>query len=202
MATLYYFHDPMCSWCWGYRPCVQELFSRLPDTVNRINVVGGLAPDSDEPMPPVQREAIAGYWRRIETLLGTTFNYDFWTECEPRRSTYPACRAVLAAARQGCEEEMILAIQTAYYLQASNPSDLDTLQRLAEKLDLDAALFEKDIRSPEIEEELQRQLGFTRRAQVSGFPSLALEVAGQLAPLTVDYKSYEKTLQEIEQLIP
>ncbi|MFT6977114.1 MAG: putative protein-disulfide isomerase, partial [Shewanella psychromarinicola] len=19
-TTLYYVHDPMCSWCWGYRP--------------------------------------------------------------------------------------------------------------------------------------------------------------------------------------
>ena len=84
MATLYYYHDPMCSWCWGYRPTLQKLFSSLPEGVTRTNIVGGLAPDSDQPMPEAQRAAIAGYWRRIEDMLGAEFNHDFWTRCEPR----------------------------------------------------------------------------------------------------------------------
>ena len=201
MTTLYYFHDPMCSWCWGYRPCAQQLFSHLPGGVARMNVLGGLAPDSDEPMPREQRAAIASYWRRIEEMLGTEFNHDFWTECEPRRSTYPSCRAVIAAARQGCEEEMILAIQTAYYLEARNPSDTSTLEQLAAQLDLDTELFSADIRSPGIEEEFQRQLSFTRRAQVSGFPSLALDSNGQITAISVDYRDWHATLRNIQNLL-
>ncbi|MDF4306582.1 DsbA family protein, partial [Vibrio parahaemolyticus] len=22
---LYYVHDPMCSWCWGYKPTIEKL---------------------------------------------------------------------------------------------------------------------------------------------------------------------------------
>lgn len=201
MATLYYFHDPMCSWCWGYRPTAQRLFSSLPAGVPRTNILGGLAPDSDEPMPQAQRDAIAGYWRRIEDMLGTTFNHDFWTNCEPRRSTYPACRAVIAAAKQGREEDMILAIQEAYYLRAKNPSDTDTLRRLAVELELDAAVFDADLESGDTEEELRRQIGFARRSGTSGFPSLALEYGDQLIPVSVDYKDYATTLKEIEHLL-
>ena len=39
--------------------------------------------------------------RRIEGRIpGVRFNFDFWTHCTPKRSTYPACRAVIAARAQ------------------------------------------------------------------------------------------------------
>ena len=180
---------------------LQKLFSSLPEGVTRTNIVGGLAPDSDQPMLKAQREAIAGYWRRIGDMLGTEFNHDFWRKCEPRRSTYPACRAVIAAAKQGREEEMIFEIQKAYYLEARNPSDIDTLEMLAERLGLDTEIFRKDNASSEIEAELQRQISFARASGVSGFPSLALETNGQLVPISVDYKNYEVSLKQIQQLI-
>ncbi|MBT8079963.1 MAG: DsbA family protein [Gammaproteobacteria bacterium] len=201
MNTLYYFHDPMCSWCWGYRPESQLLFDKLPKGVTRVNVLGGLAPDSDEPMPAALREAIPGTWRRIENLLGTKFNYDFWTKCAPRRSTYPACRAVIAAAKQGAEEEMIHAIQRAYYLQARNPSDLEMLAELAAEIGLDRSRFVEDIRSAGVEDELQRQIAFALQAPISGFPSLALEAGSRLHPVAVDYQDHRRTLDEIGKLV-
>lgn len=196
-ATLWYFHDPMCSWCYAYRPVVKELFANLPDGVARKNVVGGLAPDSDVPMPQEQQQAIAGYWRKIEAMLGTTFNYDFWNRCKPRRSTYPACRAVLAADEQGQAEAMTAAIQDAYYLQARNPSDNSTLIELAGEMQLDVAQFTADLQSDAIEERLREQVALARRSPISGFPSLVLEYSGEMMPIGVDYRDSSTTLAEI-----
>ena len=50
-ATLYHVHDPMCSWCWGYHRTWDELCTLLPGNLAVINVAGGLAPDTDEPLP-------------------------------------------------------------------------------------------------------------------------------------------------------
>ena len=197
LATLYYFHDPMCSWCWGYRPVADQLFANLPAAVVRSNILGGLAPDSSEPMPMWQRAAISGHWKRIEEMLGTTFNYDFWTHCQPRRSTYPACRAVIAASKQGHEDEMVLAIQKAYYLEAQNPSDLDTLQQLAAGLGLNSESFRADMASVETETELQRQIQFSRASISSGFPSLQLKIGGVVHNISVDYKNADTSLAEI-----
>ena len=110
---LYYAHDPMCSWCWGFRPVWEQLTHRLPSNVRTQRLLGGLAPDNNQPMSEQTRERIQDTWRRIEQRIpGTEFNFDFWEKCQPRRSTYPACRAVIAAGRQGekQEERMILAI--------------------------------------------------------------------------------------------
>ena len=107
----------MCSWCWGFRPTWAEIKANLPDEVEVKYLLGGLAPDSKEPMPESMQSDIAGYWRRIQQHIpGTKFNFDFWDKCEPKRSTYPACRAVIAARKQNSEIEldMIDKIQNAF----------------------------------------------------------------------------------------
>ncbi len=98
-------------------------------------ILGGLAPDTQDPMPQEMQT-----WLKIQqTIPGAGFNLDFWTTCQPRRSTYPACRAVIATRHQqpALEAAMILAVQEAYYLNASNPSDMEwTFQDLNTALSL------------------------------------------------------------------
>ena len=190
----------MCAWCWAYRPVSDRLFAELPSAVRLKRVLGGLAPDSDMPMAYDMQEKISGIWHRIQDLLGTEFNHAFWTDCEPRRSTYPACRAVIAAEKQGQHEQMIDAIQRAYYLRAMNPSDTETLETIADELELDSARFVMDLRSDETNQALQAQVDFTQRSGVAGFPSLALMVGDRLHPVTQDYQTHETTLQQIAAL--
>ncbi|MGI9204272.1 MAG: DsbA family protein [Woeseiaceae bacterium] len=201
MATLHYFHDPMCSWCWGYRPVSDRLFASLPAGVILSKTVGGLAPDSDLPMPENLRIALPRAWQKIHDMLGTEFNFDFWTECAPRRSTYPSCRAVLAAEKQNRYDEMTDAIQRAYYLRAMNPSDLGTLQQLAEELGLDGDRFAADIQSQDVEADLQRQVEFARQSPIDGFPSLVLEKDGSSFSITRDYADHRPTLEHVERLL-
>jgi putative protein-disulfide isomerase len=182
--TLYYIHDPMCSWCWGFRPTWDSLRDTIAKEYPQISIryiLGGLAPDSDEPMPLEMQEMLESTWRRIQqTIPDITFNYDFWRMCQPRRSTYPSCRGVIAASQQSAasEEPMILAIQQAYYLHAQNPSDTDTLMACAESIGLDVARFEKDLSSVGVGQLLQSNINQYRQlatqASVSGFPSLVL----------------------------
>lgn len=200
-SSLIYVHDPMCSWCWGYRPTWQQLENHLPEEIAVEYVLGGLAPDSDDPMPPDLQNTIQGYWRRIQTELGTEFNFEFWTTCKPRRSTYPACRAVIAAKHQDREKVMIEAIQRAYYLRAMNPSDVSTLTTLAAEIGLDETKFGEDIASSETEQELQRQIQFVRNSPCRGFPGLLLRLNGKLVSIDVDYLNAQNTLDIIAQCV-
>ena len=176
-SDLYYVADPMCSWCWGFTPTLRAVEENLPDGVHLHLVMGGLAPDSDEPMPAALRQRIQQAWIAVAEGTGAEFNHDFWIRCQPRRSTYPACRAVLAAALQEAGREMFGAIQRAYYLEARNPSLETTLVELAGELSLDQSRFSRDLASAPIEERLRQDLALGRRLQVTGFPSLVLETA-------------------------
>ncbi len=178
-ARLYYFLDPMCSWCWAFRPALQKIEAELPDGVELIRILGGLAADTDHPMPEAMREKLQEIWRTIqEKVPGTEFNFQYWEVCTPRRATYRACRAVIAANLQGdWGAAMIEAIQQAYYLEARNPSDTSTLVELAKTLGLDTERFSFDLDHPDTQVELDRQIAFARARGVKGFPTLLLETS-------------------------
>ena len=202
-TKLYYIYDPMCSWCWGYRPVWDLLQQNLPASIVVEYVAGGLAPDSNSAMPIAQQQMIQNHWRTIEQKLATRFNHDFWRDNTPRRSTYNACRAAIAAHKQSYLKPMIDAIQQAYYLRALNPSDLDILIGVAKELSqqashtLDLGQFITDINSPETDKELARQVSLARELTQQGFPSLVLEVNGVSHQIPLDYSDYRPTLAYI-----
>ena len=139
-------------------------------------------------------------WRNIQSRIpGTEFNFDFWSQCRPRRSTYPACRAVLAARAQNPDSEraMISAIQQAYYLNARNPSDDEVLIDLARHLQLDTDRFENDLNSVETRTSLLGEINFGQQLGAHGFPSMVLNSNGASSLLQLDYNSAENIIRQI-----
>ena len=200
MVTLYYIHDPMCSWCWAFRPVWDKLQAQLPESVRVEYLLGGLAADSDLPMPAEMQKMIRSHWQVIEKRVpGTRFNADFWSLCSPRRSTYPACRAVIAAKNQNMqlEDEMIRSIQQAYYLQARNPSDDDVLIELAAELGLDCGRFRIELNNPETESVLLSEIRRSRDIGATGFPSLILEEKGHFRPIRINYNDADVMIQQL-----
>ena len=163
-------------------------------------LLGGLAPDSNEPMPIEIREYVKGNWKRIQEMIpDTKFNYDFWTSCEPKRSTYPACRAVISAKQQHPDFEnlMIYGIQKSYYLEAQNPSNEDILINIAKKLDLDTDKFKIDLKSSQVNEILFKEIKLARSMDINSMPSLALQVNGTLKVIDIDYLDANYIIKQI-----
>jgi len=199
---LYYVYDPMCSWCWGYRETWLKLVDAL--TSNSIEVryqLGGLAPDSDVLMPVDLQNTLQNIWRKIESQLGTQFNFEFWTKCQPQRSTYPACRACLIAREQGKEKQMLFAIQQAYYLDAKNPSLTNVLASLAESIGFNKLDFEQKLNSDLIDQQLMQEIHSCRQLPIQGFPSLVLSMDGKHIPIPLDYLEWQNTYAYIDKMI-
>jgi len=198
--TLYHVHDPMCSWCYAFKPTLDEIRKNLADNIKVVHVVGGLARHSDEPMPKEQQQTIENIWYQIEEQVGTKFNHDFWRNCKPRRSTYLSCQATMLARYEGKEDEMIEAIQEGYYQRAMNPSDASTLIQLAGEIGLDEKKFEEDLKSYKIEQDLQDELNLRRSLYVRTFPSLILKYKKELYPINIKYNEPQAMLQQIKDL--
>ena len=194
----------MCSWCWGFKPVLEQLEKELPSEIKVEYLLGGLAVDTNEPMPEHMRSQIISTWQRIqETIPGTQFNYDFWEKCTPKRSTYLSCRAVLAAAKQNYKKsfEMITAIQNAYYLEALNPSDTSILQDLAKNIGLNIQVFNDDVNSEETNLKLTKEIELTRKMGIDSFPSLVLNKNDTFFPITLDYNHSDIILDHIKSFI-
>ncbi|MFC1975930.1 DsbA family protein [Chloroflexota bacterium] len=203
MLKLYYFVDPMCSWCYGFSSEMKEIVKNLPDNIRLQYIMGGLAPDSDEPMLEEMKGYIKHHWQTVAARTGAEFNFDFWTKGEPKRATYPSCRAVIAAGLPGEANISLMlgAIQKAYYQQARNPSDNETLVEIAGEMGLDKGRFSEDLNSPKVEELLQTDFEFKYRLGVQGFPTLALEKDGEYFGLTVGYAKADVVLQRLDMVL-
>ena len=188
--NLYYIHDPMCSWCWAFRPTWLKVLRALPSRLNVSYLLGGLAPDSNLSMPLETQKYVQDNWIKIQkSVPGTEFNYDFWTLNEPRRSTYPSCRAVISAKKQHLNFEVLMTegIQKAYYLNAQNPSNEDILIKIAQGIGLNKESFKADLKSTEVNKLLLDQIKMVKTMPISGFPSLVLFKEGLLKRIKIDY---------------
>ena len=248
MPHLLYVVDPMCSWCFGFAPALKEARAQssaqpLPESTEKAShatparlpvelVMGGLAPDSDEPMPAEMRAYVQQAWHAVTARTGVEFEHRFWQECAPRRSTYPACRAVIAAGfleqrARGSRKpatlphapaaesaatnppnsqhatprtpqfeasypdfgpmlwldakpgEMLHAIQHAYYRDAQNPSDADTLIECAAAIGFDRQAFAAQLEAYETERALQAHLARRRALGADSFPTVGMVHQGK-----------------------
>ena len=193
MQKLLYVGDPMCSWCWGFQATLELVHEMLKDIPVQY------AKDSDEPMSADTVAYVQAQWRKVTALSGATFNWDFWEKCAPRRSTYPSCRAVIAASRQGKMREMFEAIQRAYYCDARNPADLPVLSQLAQEIGLDQATFDADIIANTVEADLQDGFNLRRFLNANSFPSLILMQDDSPVWLTKGYKEPDSVLLKLHQ---
>lgn len=152
--------------------------------------MGGLAPDNTQPMDDDLKQAISSYWYQIEKRAQVSFNHDFWRLNTPYRSTYPACRAVIAADRlieQGAVK-MAKAIQSAYYLEAKNPSLEATLVDCASSIGITANQFIEVFKSASTEQQFEQHLTLAHQLQVTGFPALFyIDETNQAYPLAAGY---------------
>ncbi|MCP4325561.1 MAG: DsbA family protein [Psychromonas sp.] len=201
---LFFVYDPMCSWCWGYRPTwltlQQAIQAQLPN-IEITYLVGGLAADSNKEMPLEMQQFLKQTWQKIGHQLGTKFNLAFWDLCQPRYSTYPACRACIIARQSGLEAQMILAIQEAYYLQAKNPSDNSTLIALAGQIGINKKEFEEQLLCSQTQQQLLNEIQQTQMLPIQGFPSLILRINQQDQTIPLHYQYWENSFGVIEQAL-
>lgn len=186
---LLYVMDPMCAWCYGFQPELEQFLANHPG-IEVEWIMGGLAPDSSEPMAQSLRDTISSYWYHIEQNTQVTFNHTYWKLNTPYRSTYQACRAVIAAKSLSAHAvmPMVKAIQSAYYQEAKNPSLDDTLVDCADSLGIDKARFTDRLNAGVTEECLQRELMLTQQLQIRGFPALIyVNEQNQAFPLTLGF---------------
>ena len=201
-SLLIYVHDPMCSWCWGFAETYLQLVELLPEDVEVLRLLGGLAPDSDEVMPVSTRLMVQQAWQRIEEVVpGKKFNYDFWTKCQPRRATYPACRAVIAAREQGTEFDLRMTqqIQQAYYQRARNPSDNETLIELSGEIGLDRERFAAQLTSEQTQHRLLEEINSARSIGINSFPSLVIQHEDKMESVLVDYTNAGAMLDQVNE---
>jgi len=202
--TLYYIYDPMCSWCYAFEASLTEIKATLPSLLTFKSVLGGLAPDSNHTMPVETQTMVQRAWHKIEqSVPSIQFNFDFWSKNTPIRSTYPACRAILAAELQGSDftDAMRKSIQKTYYQDAQNPSLNSVLLRCAESTQLNKQQFTDDFFHADTQQALTDHIQFSHTLSARSYPSLRLVINQEIHTIPINYTQAQVSIQKIQQLL-
>ncbi len=182
---LWYFADPMCSWCWGFTPVIEAVREAYHDRMKIALVLGGLRPGETAPLTASGRDEILHHWHTVHARTGQAFHFEDALPDGFVYDTEPACRAVVAIG--GLDPVSIFplfkAIQTAFYAEGRDVTQSGTLAELAGRFGIEADTFIEAFEHADTRSKTQAHFRQARQAGISGFPSLILQQGDQLHPI-------------------
>ncbi len=183
---LWYFADPMCSWCWGFSPTIEVLRDAYRDRMKIALVLGGLRPSLTEPMTPTAREEILHHWHVVHDRTGQPFRFEGALPEGFVYDTEPASRAIVAVG--GMDPALIFplfkAVQHAFYAEGRDVTQPAILAGLAAELGVDATLFLNAFNSDAARTKTLAHFRQARQAGVGSFPTLVIQQDTQLHPVS------------------
>jgi putative protein-disulfide isomerase len=197
---LWYFADPMCSWCWGFAPVIGAIKEAYADQIRVALLLGGLRPGTTEPITAALREEILHHWHEVHRRTGQPFTLEGAMPAGFVYDTEPPSRAVVAIAEINPEETFpyFKSVQAAFYAHCQDVTQPQILATLAEAHHVTAPQFLERFHSSDVKAKTRMHFEQTQQAGVRGFPTVLLQDASGFTILTRGYRAFEELRPEIE----
>jgi len=188
---LIYVGDPMCSWCWGIAPHLDELARRRPDLPMRV-LLGGLRPGPNaQPMSDDLAPFLAHHWEEVSKASGQPFDHAILERRDWVYDTEPACTAVVAMRSVDDSKvwPLFKRLQSAFYAEGIVLSDRSVYPDLVEGLDVDTEAFMAVFESDAATEETWADFSLVQSWGVRGFPTLLVRTGDSLTRIASGYST-------------
>lgn len=198
--VLWYFADPMCSWCWGFAPVIEGIKDAYREQVRIALILGGLRPGTTEPLSSAMRAEILHHWEAVHERTGQPFTF---ADALPEGFVYdtePACRAVVTVGELQPEATFayLKAVQAAFYAQGQDVTQPRTLATLAQAVGIEPAVFHAHFGADAVREKTQSHFRQARRAGIRAFPTLVMQGDTESRLLTQGYRPFAELRGEID----
>ncbi|MBX3483507.1 DsbA family protein [Phenylobacterium sp.] len=202
---LIYFSDPMCSWCYGFSPVIEQIRAAYGNALPIRLVMGGLRPGTTDPMTDRAKTEIAGHWHHVHEASGLPFDAAAINRPGFVYDTDPAARAVVVVRREGEDvaTRFLGAVQRGFYAEGRDVTKGEVLADFAADFGLDRDKFLADWSTEEARQETWRDYATSQRAGVTGFPTLVggPNAEGVYGVVTRGYAPPEQVLGVLRQWI-
>lgn len=211
--TLYYCYDAYCGWCYGFSPVIKSLEETYRNKVAFDVLSGGMI----LPETPTHFGTMATYiqsaYKQVEKLTGVTFGPDFlWHVFHPDEtdwypdSTKPAIAlCILKELHPERAVEIAADLQYALNFEGRDLTDDEAYRHLLPKYGISDEDFYTRLKSEEYREKGYYDMALVKQLQVTGYPTVLLQVSDAkfflLSRGYVDYETLkarlEKALEEV-----
>lgn len=179
--------DPMCSWCWGMSPAVEEAAARLAGEVEFDLLLGGVNTTTTRPVGEYARRYLMHVWREVHAVTGQTFAFQV-PDGLVYNSTAP-CLALAAVRRASGRPPFgyLHRLQQLLFAEAQDINDPDLLAATATEFGVAADVVRAGLADPALTAELRVEMNQARRHGTSQLPHVLIEQAGQRSLLAGGY---------------
>lgn len=178
LPILYYFADPMCSWCYGFAPVMDRICADYAEELDIRLVMGGLRPGKlAQQMTPAIARVIRHHWREVAKMTGQTFDETFFARENFNYDTEPAAKAVITMERLAGAHayRYYHEIQAVFYSRNQDITQPSVLAEIATRYGVAPAAFLEFYESEAAQRETWSQFEFCAALGIRGFPALVLE---------------------------
>jgi putative protein-disulfide isomerase len=198
-GRIIYVYDPLCGWCYGFSPVIQQLREAHGADYDFEVVSGGMVTgDRVRPFRDLA-EFISQAYPRLHAMTGARFSETFLTgllwDSTALLNSMPGSVAlsVFKAARPQEAVAFAGALQTSLYEGANPPEQWAQYAEIARRFGLDGEDFLEKMRDPTSARLAQADFRRAELLGVTGFPAVLLEKPdGRIVPLSNGWVPYSE----------
>ncbi len=196
--TLFYFGDPMCSWCYGFAPELEKVVAEFSDRAEIELVMGGLRPYNTETMLDL-KDFLTGHWQEVNHRSGQLFTYDILNDPSITYDTEPPSRAVVLIRSLCPEHEMFFfkEVQKLFYQKNKNLHLTESYYPILDQIDVDKDAFKSGFESEEMKLKIKEDFAKSADFGVRGFPTLILQKGGEMFLISNGYATAKDLIEKI-----
>lgn len=208
--VLIYCYDAYCGWCYGFSTVIKKIYNEYKDRIDFDVLSGGMIFDEK----PRHISAIASFvqtaYKQVEELTGIKFGEDYlWHMFNPDESdwfpesTTPAI--ALCIFKEYIPEravEVAADLQYALNYEGRDLTDKEACRHLLHKYNIPEEEFYSKLKSDEYKEKAYYEFALVKQLNVTGFPSVFMQVSdSKFYLLAQGYTDYDTLKRRIEKVI-
>ena len=202
-VEIIYVGDPMCSWCWGISPALNQL--ELTAKANGISyriVLGGLRPGGGEAWNEEFKGFLSHHWEEVNKRSGQPFGNTLFERESFNYDTEPSCRAVVAARTMNpdIESRFFELTQHRFYVENEDPAEVAFYAPICKNLELDFARFSELFVSQEMKDATRQDFQLNRSWGVTGYPTVVFRKGDKMVAIARGYAEFKQMWAAVEQL--
>ena len=207
--TIYYCYDAYCGWCYGFSKVMTRIAEEYHDRIVFDVLSGGMIFDEHPRHIGVIAPYIQGAYKNVEELTGIKFGNDFlWHVFHPDESDwYPestkSAIALCIFKEYYPDKAVFMAsdLQYALNFEGRDLTDDEAYRHLLHKYNIPEDEFYTKLKSEEYKEKAYYEFALVKQLQVTGFPTVLLQVSDSkfylLAQGYTDYETLKGRLEKV-----
>lgn len=210
MPIVIYCYDAWCGWCYGFSPVMKKIAEEFGDKLSFEVLSGGMI-IMDNPRPV---GAMSGYiqkaYKIVEERTGIQFGQDFlWHIFNPDQSDWfpdsqKSAIAMCIFKEYYPDKQVAFASDLQYALnyEGRDLTDDEAYRHLLEKYAIPAEEFYSKLKDESYKEKAQYEFALCRQLQVTGFPTVLIQMSEtKFWLLSRGFTDYDTLRQRLESVL-